>query len=53
MDIGGTKILTAVVAADGRVLARHRLDTPPRGVEPVLAAVEAGARAALRGAGLA
>jgi glucokinase len=53
VDIGGTKILTAVVAADGRVLARHRLDTPPRGVEPVLAAVEAGARAALRGAGLA
>src|SRR3989304_1631366 len=31
MDIGGTKTLSAVVDAQGRVLARHRIDTPQRG----------------------
>ena len=31
VDIGGTKTLSAVVDAQGRVLARHRIDTPQRG----------------------
>jgi len=31
IDIGGTKTLSAVVDAQGRVLARHRIDTPQRG----------------------
>jgi len=48
VDIGGTKILTALVRADGTVVARARVETPGRGVEPVLAAVEATAAAVLR-----
>jgi len=39
VDIGGTKILTALVRDDGAVVARSRVDTPGRGVEPVLGAV--------------
>src|SRR3989337_320650 len=31
IDIGGTKTLSAVVDAQGRVLARHRIETPQRG----------------------
>jgi len=31
IDIGGTKTLSAVVDAQGRVLARRRIDTPQRG----------------------
>jgi glucokinase len=38
VDIGGTKILTALVRDDGTVAARSRVDTPG-GVEPVVAAV--------------
>src|SRR3990170_7330698 len=41
VDIGGTKILSALVRDDGKVVARSRLDTPGRGVEPVLGAVVA------------
>jgi glucokinase len=48
VDIGGTKILTALVRADGYVAARARVETPGRGVEPVLAAVEATAATVLR-----
>jgi glucokinase len=48
VDIGGTKILTALVRADGRVAARARVDTPGRGVEPVLQAVEVTAATVLR-----
>lgn len=39
VDIGATKILTALVRDDGTVVARSRVDTPGRGVEPVLEAV--------------
>jgi glucokinase len=39
VDIGGTKILTALVRDDGMVVARARVETPGRGVEPVLSAV--------------
>ena len=38
VDIGGTKILTALVRDDGTVVSRSRVDTPG-GVEPVLQAV--------------
>ena len=41
VDIGGTKILSALVRDDGTVVARSRVDTPGRGVEPVLGAVVA------------
>src|SRR3989304_6217278 len=41
VDIGGTKILTALVRDDGTVVARARVDTPGGGVEPVLEAVVA------------
>lgn len=40
VDIGGTKILTALVRDDGAVLARARVGTPA-GVEPVVGAVAA------------
>src|SRR3990170_7993986 len=41
VDIGGTKILTALVRDDGTVVARSRADTPARGVAAVLDAVVA------------
>ncbi len=48
VDIGGTKILTALVREDGAVAARARVDTPARGVEPVVKAVVATAESVLR-----
>lgn len=53
VDIGGTKILTALVAASGTVRARHRAETPARGVEPVLEAIAAGVRAVREETGVA
>lgn len=53
VDIGGTKILTALVAASGTVQARHRAQTPARGVEPVLEAIAAGVRAVREASGVA
>ena len=52
VDIGGTKILTAVVGADGAVLARRRVATPDRGVAPVLEAIVHSARTVLEDRGL-
>lgn len=43
VDLGGTKIALAVVDADHRVLARHRVPTP-EGPDAVLAAVATGVR---------
>ncbi|MDH6228234.1 ROK family protein [Streptomyces sp. MJP52] len=46
LDLGGTKIAAALVAADGSVLARHTLPTPAtRGAEAVLDALAEAARA--------
>lgn len=39
VDLGGTKILTALVDAGGRVLARERVVTPSRGPEGVVDAI--------------
>ena len=50
VDIGGTKILTALVREDGTVVARARVDTPGRGVEPVLHAVVTTVGEVMRGA---
>jgi len=43
IDLGGTKILSAVVA-DGKVVDRVRVDTPQTGFEDVVAAMAATAR---------
>ncbi len=46
LDLGGTKIAAALVAADGAVLARHSLPTPATaGAEAVLDALAGEARA--------
>ncbi|MFC9954289.1 ROK family protein, partial [Streptomyces prasinus] len=46
LDLGGTKIAAALVAADGTVLARHSLPTPANeGAEAVLDALAEAARA--------
>jgi glucokinase len=46
LDLGGTKIAAALVAADGAVLARHTLPTPAaRGAEAVLDALAESAHA--------
>jgi len=37
IDIGGTKTLSAVVDNQGRVLARHRIETPQQGPEAFVA----------------
>lgn len=52
VDLGGSKILTALVDGAGGVRARHRAPTPPRGVEPVLEAITAGAQAVREAAGV-
>lgn len=39
VDLGGTKVLTAVVRDDGSVLARDRVPTPQEGPDSVVAAV--------------
>ncbi|MEB3284945.1 MAG: ROK family protein [Candidatus Sericytochromatia bacterium] len=50
LDVGGTKILACVSDAEGRVVARCRLDTPARaGAGAVLDALVAGAREAMGG----
>src|SRR3989304_2008179 len=51
VDIGGTKILTALVRDDGTVVARSRVDTPGRGGEPVLGAVVGTVEGVVRGRG--
>jgi glucokinase len=50
VDLGGTKILTAVVEGDGRVLARERVPTPQEGPDSVVAAVAGTIEAALAAA---
>ncbi|HEY3247738.1 MAG TPA: ROK family protein [bacterium] len=40
VDLGGSKILTAVVSEDGRVAARERVSTPQEGPDSVVTAVE-------------
>ncbi|MGH2349014.1 MAG: ROK family protein, partial [bacterium] len=52
VDLGGTKILTAVVTGDGRVVARERVPTPQEGPDSVVAAVAGTVEAALAAAGL-
>lgn len=45
IDLGGTKILTALVDREGRVLERERTTTPVGGPDSVIDAVAAGLRA--------
>lgn len=45
VDIGGTKILAALVSEQGGIVARHRADTPARGVDAVLDVIAASVRA--------
>lgn len=52
VDLGGTKILTAVVRDDGVVLARERVETPQTGPDSVVAAVAATTARVLPAAGL-
>ncbi len=53
IDLGGSKILTAVVDGEGNMLSRDHSVTPAaRGVEAVIAAVLASARSALSQAGV-
>jgi glucokinase len=53
IDLGGTKILTSVVDAAGRMLSRHHSMTPAtRGREAVIEAVIESARRALQEAGI-
>lgn len=53
IDLGGTKILTAVVSDDGAVLARDRVGTPQEGPDSVVVAVAQTVDAVLSAAGLA
>ncbi|HLE78012.1 MAG TPA: ROK family protein [bacterium] len=53
VDLGGTKILTAVVADDGGVLARDRVATPQDGPDSVVEAVAKTVDAVVAAAGLA
>ena len=51
VDLGGTKILTAIVAADGTILARAKRDTPfENGVSALLAALSGSVHDALSAA---
>lgn len=50
VDLGGTKILTAVVSEQGKIAAQHRADTPQTGVDAVVDAIANTVRAALRDA---
>jgi len=53
IDLGGTKILTSVVDADGKMLSRDHSVTPAtRGREAVIQAVMESARQALKEAGI-
>ena len=50
VDLGGTKILTAVVSDRGEILAQRRAETPQTGVDPVLEVITATVLAALHDA---
>jgi len=50
VDVGGTKILTAVVSDRGEILAQRRAETPQTGVDPVLEVITATVLAALHDA---
>lgn len=49
VDVGGTKILAGVVAADGTVVRRHERPTPHDSQERILAELEAAVRELLDG----
>jgi fructokinase len=51
LDLGGTKIEVAVLGADGRIIFRKRVPTPPQDYEATLAAIRDLARAAEEAAG--
>ncbi|MDQ3466325.1 MAG: ROK family protein [Actinomycetota bacterium] len=52
IDVGGTKLATAVVDTTGRLISEHRTPTPPDGdAEAIWSALVAGIEAALDGAG--
>lgn len=53
IDLGGTKILTALVDDQGQVLARARIATPSGGPDPVVAAIMDSSRTVVARAGLA
>lgn len=53
IDLGGTKILAAVVDREGRVVARARRETPQAGPVAVAAAMDSAAREAMSFAGIA
>lgn len=52
VDIGGTKILTALVADHGTIVARRRVETPDLGVEAVLQVIAASATQVMADAGM-
>jgi glucokinase len=52
VDLGGTKILTAVVGDDGGIVARERVRTPQGGPDSVVAAVAGTVDAVLAAAGV-
>ncbi len=49
LDVGGTKIAAARVAADGTILARERLDTPADDMAATLEAMVSAARSVMTG----
>ena len=53
LDLGGTKILAVVVAADGTVLGRALHPTPHSGRQPLIAALAGAVREAAAAAGVA
>lgn len=53
IDLGGTKILTALVDDQGRVLDRERMPTPAGGPESVVAAIVDSVRTVIGRAGIA
>ncbi|HET6946539.1 MAG TPA: ROK family protein, partial [bacterium] len=52
VDIGGTKILTALVSSAGDIRARRRVETPDRGVEAVLEVIAAASAQVLAASGV-
>jgi len=52
VDLGGTKILTALVGDDGGIVARERVRTPQDGPDSVVAAVAGTIEAVLAAAGV-
>lgn len=53
VDLGGTKILTALVDGGGRVMQRHRVPTPREGPGAVVEAIAGTVDAVLQGAAVA